>query len=112
MGRWAQQRRRGGGGGAPGSITPSGVSIIAVQGIAGQWVVTFSDNIVQGAGNDDSAFFVGDATTTHLDNIIGPQAFLTDDGTAGYVPGLPWSLTSQPAWLLTPILGPASGTTT
>jgi hypothetical protein len=112
MGRWSQQSRRGGGGGAPGSITPNVVNLVSVQADGTDWILHFDGPVAMGAGNDDSAFFVGDATLFHADSVAGSAASGVDDGTGGYVPGLAWSLTSQPAWLATAVNFPAGGVTT
>jgi hypothetical protein len=111
MGRWAQRRQRSSASDSPAPPPPSPVAIVSVVGNGTSWSVNFDGPITQDVGNDDAAFFVGDATTTHCNVCAGSTADCSDDGTAGYVPGLAWSLVSQPAWLLTPIAGPQSGTT-
>jgi hypothetical protein len=91
---------------------PTPVNLLDVRGDGTDWVLTFDGPIVTTPPGDDAAFLVGDATVFSCGGSAGALASGTDDGTGGYVSGLPWALTSQPAWLVTPIAATSSGTTT
>jgi hypothetical protein len=112
MGRWSQSRLRGGGGGATSSPTPNPVTLIDVHGDGTDWVLTFDGAIeIDPAAAPSSEFSVDGATTDPPAVAVGAACSLTDsDGS--YISGRPWDLTAQPPWLLTPIAGPQSGTTT
>lgn len=111
MGRYAQARRRASTGQEPGPPTPNAVTLLAVAADGTDWILTFSGGIVVTAGLQDGAFTVGDASFFQCQGGAGSAASGVDDGSAGYVSGLFWSLNSQPNWLQTPIAGPSSGTT-
>jgi hypothetical protein len=112
MVRWAQRRVRGGGGGPTTAPAPTPVSIVDVHADGTDWVLTFSGPVSCNTATADANFLVGDATFFQCDGAAGSLASGSDDGSAGYVPGLAWNLTAQPAWLNTPIAGPQTGTTT
>lgn len=111
MGRYAQRRLRGGGGAPPPPVvTP--VSILDVRSEGTDWDVTFSGPVTfNGANVPDSQLQV-DGFDVSAVSQPGPLTHLTIE-TAGvvYSSGLAWVLAAQPAWLLTPIVGPDAGVT-
>jgi len=110
MGRWAQQRRRGGE--APASSPPPApITITEVDLVDPTHVMVFFDNNVtfDPAAGPSSEFDVGGATPTGSLSGIGSTSVIVELGSPCGI-GDTWNVSSQPAWVVTAITTPATGT--
>lgn len=93
------------------SPPPTPVSIVDVHGEGTDFIVTFSGPVTIDAGEvPDSFLNISGASVTAITGHAGAVISIETDG-GDYSSGLPWELTGQPGWLLTPIAGTQSGTT-
>lgn len=112
MGRWAQRRLRGGGPAAGPGVTPNAVSILDVRSTGTNWAITFSGPVtINGAAVPDSGLQV-DGFDVSAVSVFAADILSVETAGVTYASGLAWVLASQPAWLVTPIIGPDAGVTT
>lgn len=111
MGRWAQRTRRGGDAQAPAPLPPPPPTLLDVQSNGTSFTAIFDTPVTTTATNvPDSGLQVDGFDVVSVNSVAGP---FVDFNTSGptITAGLPWALTSQPAWLNEAIAGPSSGTT-
>jgi len=88
------------------------VTLLSVSNDGTDWILHFDGPITTNTGvTPDSAFDVSGNAVTSVSPAVGSVCSLTDDGIL-YSAGQPWEMVSQPNWLVTPLAGPSSGTTT
>lgn len=108
MGRWAQRKRRGGDAEPP--PAPALVNIASIAFGPTDYTVIFDGPVSIDTMAVPDGGLTLDGNNVDTVTVINPNAVAVTTG--GFMSGgQPWSLTSQPAWCLTSLAFPASGTT-
>jgi len=110
MGRWAQRRMRSTNVTPAEPVAPVNLVDITCDG-SSIAIATFDAVVTTPGGGPDAALDISGDSQGPFGGQTGTSINLLAGGGGGHTSGEPWTLSSQPAWLTTPVNFPASGLT-